>query len=170
VPGPDAGLATSLLADPASRILSRAPEQTAALGEQLAAVLRAGDVLLLSGPIGSGKTVFAKGIARGLGVTETVVSPSFALHAVYEGRLTFNHFDFYRLESSEEAFELAIPEAADGEAVTVIEWGDRFPGLVAPPYLGVRFDQGDADDDRWLTLRPTGEGWRDRSARHGDHG
>jgi tRNA threonylcarbamoyladenosine biosynthesis protein TsaE len=159
-----------LLADPATRILSRAPEQTAELAEQLATVLRAGDVLLLSGPIGSGKTVFAKGIARGLGVRETVVSPSFALHAVYEGRLTFNHFDFYRLESSEEAFELAIPEAADAAAVTVIEWGDRFPGLVAPPYLEVRFEQGDLDDDRRLTIRPTGEGWRDRSARHADDG
>jgi tRNA threonylcarbamoyladenosine biosynthesis protein TsaE len=169
VPDPDTGVATSLLADPASRILSRAPEQTAELAEQLAAVLRAGDVLLLSGPIGAGKTVFAKGVARGLGVRETVVSPSFALHAVYEGRLTFNHFDFYRLETSEEAFELAIPEAADAAAVTVIEWGDRFPGLVAPPYLDVRFEQGDLDDDRWLTIRPTGDGWRERSARHG-HG
>src|SRR4051812_40798168 len=106
-----------------------------AFAESLTERLRPGDVVVLSGGIGAGKTVFAKGVARALGVTETVVSPSFTLHQTYEGRLRLNHFDFYRLDSGGEAFELGIDEAASGDAVTLIEWGDRFPDAIAPPFL-----------------------------------
>ena len=158
---PDArGAARALLGDPA-RLLSRGPGETMAIGAALAELLRAGDVVILSGGIGSGKTVLAKGVARGLGVREEVVSPSFTLHAIYEGRLTLNHFDFYRLESAQEAFELALDEAAD-EAVTLVEWGERFPEAIAPPYLELRLELGEAEDDRWLSGRAVGAGWEDR--------
>jgi tRNA threonylcarbamoyladenosine biosynthesis protein TsaE len=136
-----------------------------ALAETLTERLRPGDVVVLSGGIGAGKTVFAKGVARALGVTETVVSPSFTLHQTYEGdRLRLNHFDFYRLESGGEAFELGIDEAASGDAVTLIEWGDRFPDAIAPPFLVVRIDLGEGEDERVISTRPVGSEWERRLA------
>jgi tRNA threonylcarbamoyladenosine biosynthesis protein TsaE len=144
-----------------ARVPTRAPAETMAVAEALVELLRPGDVVILAGGIGSGKTVFAKGVARALDVREDVVSPSFTLHNVYEGRLTLNHFDFYRLETAREAFELALDETAD-EALTLVEWGERFPEAIAPPYLEVRLELGEAEDDRWLSGRAVGAGWDER--------
>jgi len=139
-------------------LVTRSAEATADVGAALVGGLRPGDIVLLTGGIGSGKTAFAKGVARGLGVEETVVSPTFLLHSIYRGRMTLNHFDFYRLNEPAEAAELGIEEAAQS-GVTLIEWGDRFPGLIAPPFLEVNLDLGDGPDDRCLTLRFAGDEW-----------
>jgi tRNA threonylcarbamoyladenosine biosynthesis protein TsaE len=137
-----------------ARVLSRGPAETMALAEQLVSVLRPGDIVVLSGGIGAGKTVFAKGVARALGIgVDAVTSPSFPLHNIYEGTLTLNHFDFYRLESEQEARALGIDELADAQALTLIEWGDRFPGVVRPPYLHVDLELGETDDERWVSVR-----------------
>ena len=103
------------------------PEETAQLGEILAAELRRGDVLSLEGPLGAGKTQFAKGVARGLGINGSVSSPTFALVHEYEGgRLTLAHFDFYRMESEDE-LETAGFDDCVAAGVVLAEWGDRFP-------------------------------------------
>jgi tRNA threonylcarbamoyladenosine biosynthesis protein TsaE len=136
-----------------ARVLSRGPDETMALAAQLVSVLQPGDVVVLSGGIGAGKTVFAKGVARALGIgVDAVTSPSFPLHNIYEGTLTLNHFDFYRLGSEHEARDLGIDDLADG-ALTLIEWGDRFPDVVRPPYLHVDLQLGETDDERWLSVR-----------------
>jgi len=103
---------------------SRGPQQTRRLGQRLARALRPGDVLLLSGPLGSGKTVLVQGLARALGIREGVSSKSFVLLGEYEGRIKLYHADLYRLEAPAEAQELGLDEyCADG--VLAVEWPER---------------------------------------------
>ncbi|MDA0164564.1 tRNA (adenosine(37)-N6)-threonylcarbamoyltransferase complex ATPase subunit type 1 TsaE [Solirubrobacter ginsenosidimutans] len=142
-------------------ITTAGAEETDAFAAAVGQLTESGDVILLNGGIGSGKTVFAKAIARAIGVQQVVTSPSFVVHAAYDdGRLPFNHFDLYRLDARYEADELLIGEYADG-AVTVIEWADRFD-VVDPPYLRIEFELGDGDDDRRLTLTYAGAEWERR--------
>jgi len=101
-----------------------APEQTEAAGEELGRRLRKGDLVLLKGELGAGKTTFVRGIARGTGSTAPVASPTFQLVRVYPGRLQLAHVDLYRLEKSEELRDLSLDELLDAGAV-VVEWGDR---------------------------------------------
>ncbi len=118
---------------------SRSPAQTRRLGARLARHLQLGDVLLLSGELGSGKTVLVQGLARGLGVREGVSSKSFVLLGEYEGRLKLYHADLYRMERPEEAEELALDEyCRDG--VLVVEWPERAWHVFPPDHLLIRFE------------------------------
>ena len=100
------------------------PEETEAVGEELAAGLRAGDLLLLAGELGAGKTTFVRGLARGLGVTTAVQSPTFQLVRVYPGRIQLAHVDLYRLESGADLGDLGLDDLLD-QGVVAVEWGDR---------------------------------------------
>ncbi len=101
-------------------------EETRRLGERLAGVLRPGDTVLLTGDLGAGKSELARGVARGLGVTETVTSPSFTILNVYEsGRVPFYHFAWYRLESEDELYELGMDEYLGGDGIAMVEWPER---------------------------------------------
>ena len=102
-----------------------------AAGEALAAGLRAGDVVALSGGLGAGKTHFTKGLVRGLGGDDTVTSPTFTLvHEYPSGRLPVFHFDFYRMEREGEVTAIGWDEYLDAGGVCVVEWADRFPALL----------------------------------------
>ncbi len=105
--------------------------ETQGLGQRLAATLRGGDVVALYGDLGAGKTVFARGLARGLGIDEPVTSPTFALVQEYRGEsLRFCHIDLYRLDSPENVIGIGIDEYLDDAgAVTVIEWAERLGNL-----------------------------------------
>ena len=104
------------------------PEKMHALGKEIAGKLTGGEVFLLSGDLGAGKTVLTKGIARGLGVKDEVTSPTFAIHNEYQGRLKLEHFDFYRLESAEEARILGLEEILGAkDSVSVCEWWKTSP-------------------------------------------
>jgi tRNA threonylcarbamoyladenosine biosynthesis protein TsaE len=100
------------------------PDETEAAGEELAAALRVGDLLLLEGELGAGKTTFVRGLARGLGVSGRVQSPTFQLVRVYPGRIQLAHVDLYRLESGAELGDLGIDDLLE-EGVVAVEWGDR---------------------------------------------
>ncbi len=103
--------------------------ETRALGAQLARLLNGGDVLLLKGDMGAGKSELARGIARGLGITGPVPSPSFTiLNAYDEGRVPFHHFDWYRVNDASELTESGLDEFI-GQGITVIEWPERAPSL-----------------------------------------
>jgi tRNA threonylcarbamoyladenosine biosynthesis protein TsaE len=146
-------------------VTTRSSGQTARLGEVLGRSLSAGDLVLLRGGIGAGKTTFAKGVATGLEIEDTVVSPTFMLHCVYHGRLTLNHFDFYRLADTTEALIFGLDETLDANGVALVEWADRLPGALRPPYLEVAFELGEDDpDERLLTFTPTGGEWCARLA------
>ncbi len=112
-------------------LVTESAAATEAAAERLAGRLRQGDLLLLSGPLGAGKTTFVRGLARGLGSPAGVMSATFQLVRVYPGRVQLAHADLYRLEQADELAELGLDELLD-EGVVVIEWGDRLAGLVAP--------------------------------------
>ena len=115
--------------------------ETRALGEQLASRLKAGDVVVLEGELGAGKSELARGIARGLGVTETVTSPSFTILNVYEsGRCPLYHFDWYRLESAEELYELGMDEYLGGDGIAVVEWPGRCPEAIPENAVRIRLE------------------------------
>ena len=115
--------------------------ETQALGEELASRLQAGDVVVLEGELGAGKSELARGIARGLGVKETVTSPSFTILNVYEsGRCPLYHFDWYRLESEDELYELGMDEYLGGDGIAVVEWAERCPEAVPEKHLRISLE------------------------------
>ena len=126
------------------------------MAASLADWLEPGDVVVLSGDLGAGKTTFTQGLARELGVTDPVTSPTFAILQHYEGTqrtrdgersLLINHLDVYRLGSLDEAEALGLDELLDGEAVTLIEWGEAIESLLGPSRLAVTLRLGPLDDD-----------------------
>ena len=123
------------------RLLSNCPEQTQEVGELLGRLLDKGAVVALIGELGSGKTVFAQGLARGLGVgsDEYVSSPSFTIVNQYCGRVPIFHVDTYRLRSEPEMVALGYEEYFDPNGVTVIEWADKVQGLLPGRYIAVHF-------------------------------
>jgi len=134
-------------------LISEGPEETRAIGQAIGAVLAAGDVVCLNGDLGAGKTHLAQGIAAGVGVSEPVTSPTFALINEYEGRLLLAHFDFYRLERADELDDIGFDEYLDGVRVVVIEWADRFPERLPVRRLDIDISIG---GDRRRILRVAG--------------
>ena len=128
-------------------------EETAALAATLADLAVSGDLILLSGDLGAGKTAFAKGFGAALGVTEPITSPTFTLVREYRGRMKLYHLDVYRLDQIEEALDLGLAELLDDDAVTLIEWGEPILPALPADYLEIRLELGDDDDERFL-LRP----------------
>ncbi len=132
-------------------------EETRRLGERLAGVLRPGDTVLLTGDLGAGKSELARGVARGLGVTETVTSPSFTILNVYEsGRVPFYHFDWYRLESEDELYELGMDEYLGGDGIALVEWPGRCPDAVPETCLRIRIEAG-GENIRQITEEAHGD-------------
>jgi tRNA threonylcarbamoyladenosine biosynthesis protein TsaE len=138
---------------------TRSSGETLSLAARVGTILRAGDVVALAGELGMGKTVFAKGIARALGVDDEVVSPTFTLVREYEGRLPLVHVDVYRLDHLQELHDVGFDELLGGGAVTVVEWGDRVSALLPAERLDVLLTAGDEDDDRLVTFVPAGRSW-----------
>ncbi len=141
------------------RVVTTAPEETQDLAARLAAVARAGDVVSLVGDLGAGKTVFAKGFGRGLGVPGTINSPSFVLMAEYEGRLPLFHLDLYRLADAREAVAGGLLDERQAGGVTLIEWAERLAEVLPAERLEVRID-GTGDESRTITLLVFGRGYR----------
>jgi tRNA threonylcarbamoyladenosine biosynthesis protein TsaE len=106
-------------------ITSQSVVRTRALGRALGELARAGDVVLLEGALGAGKTAFTQGIGLGLGVSATINSPTFTILKEYEGRIPLYHFDLYRLEAPDELYELGFEDYFHGEGVCVVEWAER---------------------------------------------
>lgn len=140
-------------------LATAAVEETKAVAEAVAGRVSAGDLLLLSGDLGTGKTAFVQGFSEALGVADPVTSPTFTLAHRYEGRLIVHHLDVYRLSRLSEVFDLAIPELLDGNSVMLIEWGDVIVPALPPDYLEIGFALGDGPNDRRITLQTTGSGW-----------
>ncbi len=139
------------------RLVSRSPEDTAEIGRRLGEILRPGDVVVLSGPLGAGKTALTQGIARGLGVTDYVTSPTFTLVNEYRpprpgAHPPLYHVDLYRTTGAAEALDLGLDEYLGGQGVTVVEWPERAPEALPPEYLPVRLEI--ADDSRVITVGP----------------
>ncbi len=123
--------------------------ETEQIAEHFGQTLTGGETVLLQGEMGAGKTHFCKGLAKGLGVDDVVTSPTFALHNSYKGRLTLNHFDFYRIDDPAEAEILGLDEFFyDKQGVSVIEWGDNVKDLIPPTRITVTIDKIGGDSRR----------------------
>ena len=121
-------------------ISSSSPEQTREIGRAIGEQSRAGDILLLTGELGAGKTCFIQGLAEGLGVPGYVRSPTFVLTHQYSGRLTLFHLDLYRIDGPLEAWDLGLEEQLFGGGVCAVEWADRAPGIFPDVCLWVHLD------------------------------
>jgi tRNA threonylcarbamoyladenosine biosynthesis protein TsaE len=137
-------------------------DETRALAAALAELARAGDLILLAGDLGAGKTAFAQGFGRALGVDEAITSPTFTLHNRYEGRLVLNHLDVYRLEQLSEVLDIGLPEMLDERSAILIEWGDAITPALPADFLEIRISFGEGDDDRLFELTPVGPRWSAR--------
>lgn len=137
-------------------LTTRSREETEALGERIGRTARAGDVIALWGELGAGKTVLARGIARGLGVDASeVTSPTFiTMHEHWDGRVPFFHLDLYRI-APDDARSTGWEEVVGGAGVTAIEWPDRVEPDLPADRLDVRIEHGEGDERR-IRLEPTG--------------
>jgi len=131
------------------------PGETLQCGRELAALLEPGDVVLLSGDLGAGKTQLAKGVAEGLGVVEPVTSPTFNILLVHEGRIPLYHFDLYRLERAEELEDLDYYATLEADGACLVEWGDRFVEAAPSEGLDVTISI-EGDEARRIDVRPIG--------------
>lgn len=138
--------------------VSSSVEDTIAFGELVASCLQDGDVLVLTGGLGVGKTHFTKGVSAGLGDTRPVTSPTFSLMAVHdEGRIPLFHFDLYRLERAEELEDTGIFDVLGYEGACLLEWGEQFQDQLYEEYLGVVIARDAHDADRRvISLEPHG--------------
>lgn len=147
------------------RVRAESVDDTRRIAGQVAQVSRSGDVIALIGEMGSGKTVFAQGFGRELGVDEPITSPTFTLVHTYDsGRVALHHADLYRLDLLSEVADLALGELVETDGILLVEWGDAAAELLGD-HLEVRFERStepDHDDLRWMTFQPAGSSWTTR--------
>ncbi|HIT69422.1 MAG TPA: tRNA (adenosine(37)-N6)-threonylcarbamoyltransferase complex ATPase subunit type 1 TsaE [Candidatus Aphodomonas merdavium] len=138
------------------QLLTHDALQTQELGRKLGGLLRAGDVVLLRGDLGAGKTVFARGVAQGLGVSSPVSSPTFTLMHCHDGAVRLNHLDLYRLADENEFYDAGLDEAMDEGAVCLVEWPEKCEGAMPPRRLEVTIEYAQKEGERRIAINPCG--------------
>ena len=144
---------------------SATPDETRAIAAAIATVARVGDIVVLAGEMGAGKTVFAQGFGAALGIDDPITSPTFTLVNSYDAdRITLHHADLYRLDRTGEVVDLALGELAEFDGIILVEWGDVVAAALGD-HLEVRLDI-DPDDDgaRVLSVTAVGRAWEMRRA------
>ena len=144
-------------------VLLPTAEDTRALGDRLSRVLRAGDLVVLTGPLGAGKTALVQGIGAGLSVRGNVVSPTFVIARVHKGPLPLVHVDAYRLGSLAEVDDLDL-DVDVADAVTVVEWGAGLVEQLSDARLEIGIERAADSEERTARLTPHGGDWADRIA------
>ena len=132
--------------------LSRNEAETEALGARLAAALSPGAVVAYRGGLGMGKTAFTRGLAKGLGYTGRVTSPTFTIVNEYDGATPLFHFDMYRLEDDDALFDIGWEDYLDRGGVCVVEWSENVADALPPDAVVVTIERGQADEDRIITV------------------
>ena len=140
------------------RVVSGDAAATRGLGARLAPAARAGDLICLRGDLGAGKTQVAKGFGAGLGVTDTINSPSFILMAEYAGRLPLFHVDLYRLADAADTLAGGLIDDRQADGVTIVEWPERMGTVLPAARLDVTIE-GSGEEPRTITLRAGGPGF-----------
>ena len=138
---------------PSQRFITNSPEETEALGARLARALGPGAVVAFTGDLGAGKTAFVRGLARGLGVSERVTSPTFTIVNEYEGgRLPLFHFDMYRLGSADELFDIGWEDYLRRGGVCAVEWSENIADALEEDAVRVDIRRGASDQERVITI------------------
>ena len=132
--------------------VTNSPEETERVGEQLAQKLRGNEVIAMRGGLGMGKTAFVLGLARGLGITDQVSSPTFALVHEYQGRLPLYHFDMYRVNSWDDLYSTGFFDYLDTGAVLAVEWSENIQEALPEDSIQVELQRGGTDTDRLITI------------------
>lgn len=138
------------------QLISTSEAQTEGLGKALSMQLEPGDVLLLTGELGAGKSVLARGIARGLGIGGPITSPTFVLLITHEGRHTLHHMDLYRLSDDDEFEAAGLSDALSQDAISLIEWPQRCPDAMPQKHLSISIAYGDVEGTRVIDISPHG--------------
>jgi tRNA threonylcarbamoyladenosine biosynthesis protein TsaE len=146
------------------KVTTTSADETRALGAAFARVLRAGDVVVLEGDLGAGKTTFVQGVGAALGVDEPMVSPTFTIVREYDVDVPIAHVDVYRLDTLGELHDLGFEDVLDGTRITFVEWGDVIAQALPHDRVVVRLELGAADDERIITVVPHGTKWAERIA------
>lgn len=136
-------------------IVTHSPDETFHIGQILGRMTRPGDVLLLQGPLGTGKTLLTQGLAKGLGITAPVTSPTFIIVNQYPGPFMLYHVDLYRIEAIAEAIDLGLDDYFFGEGVCVVEWPERAPSAMPPERLLVLLEHV-GEQERRLSFQSEG--------------
>ena len=143
------------------RIISKSLEDTIRIGIDLSKYLSAGNIICLTGSLGSGKTSFTKGLGRGLGIIEYITSPTYTIiNEYYSGRIPLYHFDVYRLGSSDEMLELGCDEYFFGNGITVLEWADNVSEILPEEKLWITMGAGNNFDERTITMEAYGDDYK----------
>jgi len=141
------------------KLISHSPEQTQKFGVRIGELAQAGDIFLLVGELGTGKTCLTQGIARGLDIKDYVLSPSFVIIRELYGRLPLYHIDLYRLDHIEEIEELGLDDYLYGNGVCVVEWAEKGLTALSEEYLLIQIDYL-SDTERSFYLKPSGQRYR----------
>ncbi len=148
------------------RLRSTSLLDTHAIAAAVAGLVRAGDIVVLAGEMGAGKTAFAQGFGAALGVTDHITSPTYNLvHSHPAGKLTFHHADLYRLSTQHEVADLALGELAEADGVVLVEWGDVLAGTFGDHLLIELVADLDVDDVRDVRITGVGRSWAQRWSR-----
>jgi len=141
------------------RFHSDSAEETVELGLKLGRILQGGETICLMGDLGTGKTAFTGGIARALDIAGYITSPTFTIVNEYEGKLPLYHFDVYRINDTDEMFEIGYEEYINSSGIKVIEWADRIEGILPNERIDVTIQKDDAGnpDSRIITMCFCGE-------------
>jgi len=142
-------------------VITKNTDETIKLGEKVAKFLKPGDVLCLSGDLGSGKTTFVKGIAKGMNISKDKVhSPTFVLMNLYEGKIPLCHFDLYRVDPKNEINTVGYDEFLYGQGISVIEWAEKFGNFLPEEYLKVEFKHS-SENVRRITFLGIGKRYKE---------
>ena len=137
--------------------ISHSEEETFSLASEFEKTLKGGEVVLLSGDLGAGKTTFTKGLAKALNITENITSPTFTLMNIYtSGRLKLYHFDMYRLEDESEAIELGLDEFFNSNGVCMIEWAENIKNMIPKNHIVINIEKL-SDNERKFVITKVGE-------------
>jgi tRNA threonylcarbamoyladenosine biosynthesis protein TsaE len=137
-------------------VVTHSPEETQEFGKHCGELAQPGDIFLLIGDLGAGKTCLTQGIAFGLGIKEYALSPTFVIMRQLRGRLSLYHVDLYRLDRLEETEDLGLDDYFYGDGISVVEWAEKALALMPPEYLLIEIEYL-ADNQRRLRFKPKGQ-------------
>jgi len=132
--------------------LSNSPEETFQIAKNFSGELKPGDIVALIGNLGTGKTIFVKGICAGLNAEQTPLSPTFSIINEYNGKYKIYHFDFYRIKDISELYDIGYEDYFNDESICLIEWADMFPEILPDDRIEIKIEFGETETQRKITI------------------